>query len=217
MVNGTLCDNGTHRGTLRGERNVERMRLAVLPLLVAGALASCHERPQPADAPKPPLQHVSMETPSGGNEGDDADPGGVVRAELFVMAQMHGPEEVDDDLRAVCAIHHYGANMKYLDFLVCRAKSYEDGNWEACTGAGTGFDAGVIEKCADGPEGRQLLEKSFAYSDNLGIYATPTWLVNGTHKFAGIDEATIKAHYCEYNAVPGCEPMAKPGASQPSQ
>ena len=126
------------------------------------------------------------------------------------LTSMHGQSEVDDDVREVCAIKQYPSRHKFMDFVSCRAANYQDPAWEACTGGSTGIDEKRLARCADGPEGVTLLERSFAVSDKLGITASPTWIVNGTHKFSGLDFETIRRNVCKYN------PQLKPCAASPS-
>src|SRR5262249_57178421 len=100
--------------------------------------------------------------------------------------------EVDEDVRELCAIKHFGKDRKFMDYIWCRNKSIKDTNWQACAGKGTGVDADVIKKCSEGDEGKQLLEKSFADSKAAGMSGSPTWLANNKFKFSGIDSETIK-------------------------
>jgi 2-hydroxychromene-2-carboxylate isomerase len=120
------------------------------------------------------------------------------------LSSMHGPREVEEDLRQVCAIKHYAKKRQYLDYLVCRAKDPKSDDWKACTGTATGVDAQRLETCATSDEGKTLLEASFAYSNRLGRAASPSWLVNATHRFKGHDAETIKTSFCEHNPVAGC-------------
>jgi len=141
------------------------------------------------------------------------------------LSSMHGPEEVADDLREVCAIDKYGKDLKFMDFVWCRDKNVKDTAWESCTGDKTGFDTAELKKCAEGDEGKELLKKSFQFSADSGMSASPTWLVNNKYKFSGIDAETIKTNFCQHNKVDGCDaklsgPPAKPagngGAAAPA-
>jgi hypothetical protein len=151
------------------------------------------------------------------------------------FSSMHGPGEVADDLREVCAIDKYGKNLKFMDFIWCRNKSIRsdstkfsdvtkalaDEDWEMCTGGATGFDTNALKKCAEGDDGKKLLEKSFAYSHDSGIQASPTWIVNNKFKFSGIDAETVKENFCAHNKAAGCDaklsgPPAPPPATRPS-
>lgn len=121
------------------------------------------------------------------------------------LKSMHGPDEVAEDIREICAIEHFGKDLKFMDYVWCRNKAIKDTNWEACTGDKTGVDAAVIKKCSEGDEGKGLLEKSFGVSSGAGIGASPTWLVNGKFKFSGIDAETIKTNVCAHNKLAGCD------------
>ncbi len=112
------------------------------------------------------------------------------------LTSMHGPDEVTDDLREVCAIQHYGQNQKFLDFLACRSKDLK-ADWKDCTGK-TGIDAGVIQKCVD-TEGQGLLTASFDVASKLKIQSSPTFLVNNRTTFNAQDAAGIAAQYCKAN------------------
>lgn len=121
------------------------------------------------------------------------------------LKSMHGQSEVDEDLREICAIEHYGKNLKYMDYIWCRNKSIRDKNWQACTGGTTGIATDVIKRCSEGAEGKKLLAASFAKTRALGIGASPTWLANNKFKFSGIDPERIKSSFCEHNKIKGCE------------
>jgi predicted DsbA family dithiol-disulfide isomerase len=121
------------------------------------------------------------------------------------LASMHGEEEVAEDLREICAAKAYAANQKFLEYVWCRNRDLDNPNWRACATPANGIDAGVLAACAEGPEGKKLLAASFAYADELGIRASPTWLVNGRHRFSGLDAETLKTEYCKHNPGPGCD------------
>lgn len=138
------------------------------------------------------------------------------------LSSMHGAEEVADDIREVCAIDKYGKDLKFMDFIWCRNKNIKDTNWESCTGDKTGFDTEAMKKCAEGDEGKDLLKKSFQFSTDSGMSASPTWLVNNKFKFSGIDAATILQNICAHNKLDGCDaklsgPPARPaGGAAPA-
>jgi hypothetical protein len=120
------------------------------------------------------------------------------------LKSMHGPDEVADDLREVCAIQHYGTGEKFLDFLACRSKDLK-ADWKDCTG-GNGIAADVIQKCVDS-EGPKLLTASFQVASALAIQSSPTYLLNNRETFNAQDAAGIAAHYCKAN--PGLAACAK--------
>ncbi len=121
------------------------------------------------------------------------------------LSSMHGPDEVTDDLREVCAIERYGKDEKFLDFLACRSKDLK-ADWKACTGS-NGIDSDVIQKCVDG-EGKSLLAASFQVAASLEIQSSPTFLANNRETFNAQDAAGIQATYCKAN--PGLSGCAKP-------
>ncbi len=126
---------------------------------------------------------------------------------------MHGQGEVDEDRRELCSIQYYGAGRKYLDYIWCRNKEIRIGTWESCTGQGTGLDTNLIRTCASGPLADRLLAASYKASSDLGIGASPTWLVNNKFKHAGIDAAAIRTFVCEHNAkLKICTTLPKPPA-----
>lgn len=139
------------------------------------------------------------------------------------LSSMHGPGEVDEDVREACAIKHYAKDLKYMDYIWCRNKSIRDTNWQSCTGGQTGIDTDTIKKCAEGDEGKGLVAASFVDSKNSGMNASPTWLANNKYKFSGIDPETIKTNICQHNKMAGCDnklsgqapPPAGGGAAQP--
>jgi hypothetical protein len=129
------------------------------------------------------------------------------------LTSMHGPDEVTDDLREVCAIQHYGQNQKFLEFLACRSKDLK-ADWKDCTGK-TGIDADVIQKCVDS-EGPNLLTASFEVARKLDIQSSPTFLVNNRQTFNAQDPAGIAAQFCKANpGLAACDKQLS--ASAPAQ
>ncbi len=121
------------------------------------------------------------------------------------LDSMRGEPEVAEDLRQACAIEHYPKGRKYLDYLVCRAKTYKSDDWRVCTGKKLGIDADVLSKCAEGKQGVELLEASFTYSKRSGVRASPTFLINDQHKRNARYAEPIKKLICEHNKLAGCD------------
>ena len=118
------------------------------------------------------------------------------------LTSMHGPDEVTDDLREVCATKYYAKDAKYLDFLACRSQDLK-ADWKACTGS-NGIDASVIQKCVD-TEAKGLLSASFQLASALDIQASPTFLLNNRQTFNAQTANDIKTQYCAKNAgLAGC-------------
>lgn len=126
----------------------------------------------------------------------------IANGTASAMQSMHGPGEVEEDIRGLCAMKSYAAGFRYMDYVLCRNKNIRDEHWETCaTGA---ISAATIKKCATG-EGPKLLEADAEIAKALGIGASPTWLVNGKFKFSGVDAETIRKNFCEHNpSVAGC-------------
>jgi hypothetical protein len=58
----------------------------------------------------------------------------------------------------------------------------------------------MIDLCFTGGEGKELLRADIKIADGLEIRASPSWLVNGRHKFNGIDAGVIVENFCKHNA-----------------
>ncbi len=113
------------------------------------------------------------------------------------FSSMRGKPEVDDDLRDVCAMKHYPKGYRFMDYLACRAKDPRDPDWESCAKQ-TGLDPKKIQTCAEGDEGKTLLEKSFAYSTASKKTACPSWFVNGRFSFKGMSVEAIRGNLCDH-------------------
>ncbi|MBN2803975.1 MAG: thioredoxin domain-containing protein [Deltaproteobacteria bacterium] len=120
------------------------------------------------------------------------------------VTSMHGPSEVEEDIRWLCAKKYYAANNKYMDYLTCRSSAAKTDDWKACA---TGpIKAAVIEKCATGDEGKALIVENIKIANGLGIGASPTWLVNGKTQFSGVTPKAVQDNFCKANAgLKGCE------------
>lgn len=131
---------------------------------------------------------------------------------------LHGQPEVDENIRELCAIKHYGKNYKFMDYVLCRNKDIRSTEWQKC--AVNGIDAKVIEKCFSGDEGKKLHEEDIKVANGLGIGASPTWIANGKVEFSGIDAETIRKNFCEANKneLKGCEKtLSGPAAGAPAK
>jgi hypothetical protein len=118
------------------------------------------------------------------------------------LESMHGPEEVAEDLRLACAQRLYGKGYRFMAYAVCRAGAEEGADWRAC--AGKGMSAAEIARCADGPEGRELLAASFDRAAAAGIEGSPSWLLNEKLEMDGRTAEQIRAAYCARNSASGC-------------
>jgi 2-hydroxychromene-2-carboxylate isomerase len=94
------------------------------------------------------------------------------------LTSMHGPAEVKGDTLQLCV--NKIAPAKALDFILCQNKNARaiDSNWKDCAKE-VGVDEGKLSACADGDEGKDLLEASFAEATKRGASGSPTIFLNG--------------------------------------
>ena len=117
------------------------------------------------------------------------------------LSSMHGPTEVDDDVREVCAQEK--APKQSLAFMACISKDYKNADWKACASEAK-IDPNVIQSCFDG-EGKDLLAKSFASADELNIGSSPTFLSNNKRTFNAIAAEALQKQFCQDNpTLDGC-------------
>ncbi|MBU1221038.1 thioredoxin domain-containing protein [Myxococcota bacterium] len=121
---------------------------------------------------------------------------------------LHGQPEVDENIRQLCAIKNYGKDYKYMEYLACRSKDYNNANWKAC--AVKGIDPVVMEKCIK-DEGTKLLVENSEKAKTFEVQGSPTWIANGKFKFQGITAEHVRVGYCKSN--PKAKGCAKPLSS----
>jgi hypothetical protein len=110
---------------------------------------------------------------------------------------LHGPNEVKENIRQLCARRYYGRGDRYLDYVFCRTKNYRSTDWRKC--AVGRISAKRIERCAEGKLGVRLLTQSMKEAMSLQITGSPTWLANNRHRFNGISATQIQKGYCQHN------------------
>ncbi|MBN2803481.1 MAG: hypothetical protein JXR91_10325 [Deltaproteobacteria bacterium] len=136
------------------------------------------------------------------------------------FSSMHGPSEVNEDIRQLCAQAHYGKDYKFMDYISCRNDAYqknrgreEDNAWESC--AKGGISAAVISKCAEGDEGKALISESFKLAGELGITGSPSWLLNNRTEMRARAPQQIKSEFCAANPeAKGCNKEMKVDPSE---
>ena len=117
---------------------------------------------------------------------------------------LHGPTEVDENIRQLCAIDCYGHQQKYFDYINCRGRNNSSEDWRACTGI-NGIDAAAIQNCVE-HRGPDLLATDIRLAKELGFRASPTWLVNNRHTFRRLDANAIIQNLCKWNrSLPNCD------------
>jgi hypothetical protein len=119
------------------------------------------------------------------------------------LTSMHGPAEVEEDVRELCAEVKYPANHQFLQYMACRSKDYKSTEWQGCA-TESGMDPKVIQACFDG-EGKALLKKDFAVAQGLGFGASPTFLSNNRREFNAIAVGKLQQEVCKDNpGLAGC-------------
>jgi hypothetical protein len=123
------------------------------------------------------------------------------------LQSMHGPTEVEEDVREICAREHYKANNQYVKYLACRSKDLRNTDWQSCAKE-AGMDEAVIQKCFDG-DGKKLLADDFRIAQALDIGASPTFIANGRRQFNAIETSALQKEYCQDNAdLEACKTQA---------
>ena len=117
---------------------------------------------------------------------------------------LHGPAEVAENIRQLCAIKYYPKNYKWFDYISCRNEDIRSEDWKKC--AKDGIDAKVIEKCSTSDEGKKLHSEDIKTAKDLGIGGSPTWLANNKNQFSGLAPEQVKTNFCNFNKeTKGCE------------
>ncbi|NOZ01196.1 MAG: hypothetical protein GXP54_04825, partial [Deltaproteobacteria bacterium] len=98
---------------------------------------------------------------------------------------LHGPKEVAEDMRQLCAKKYYAKNYKFMDYIWCRNQDHKSPDWEPCAKKAK-LDVAKIKKCAEGDEGKKLMSEDIKIAKALGVGASPTWLANNKFKFSGL-------------------------------
>ena len=129
-----------------------------------------------------------------------------------VLVSLHGPDEVAEDLRMICAQEIYPDDHAFFDYVACRARGYDSGDWQACIRAP--LSAKKIAACAEGPRGQELLAESFERSAAAGVRGSPSVLVNGRFDLESRTLSALVEGFCEHNPSFACE---KKISRQPSQ
>jgi hypothetical protein len=124
------------------------------------------------------------------------------------LSSMHGAEEVAEDLRMVCAQDLWGDDYRYMEYVRCRAAAYDSSDWRACLPRW--MSEARLSRCAEGKQGRRLLEESFALADRLGIRGSPSWLLNNRLPMRARSTGAIVGAFCDANEQDACSREVAP-------
>ncbi|MBN2526115.1 MAG: hypothetical protein JXR76_06960 [Deltaproteobacteria bacterium] len=131
------------------------------------------------------------------------------------LTALHGPREVAENKRQICAQKYYAKNYRFMDYVICRNQAFQKNNgredesaWEEC--ARNGINSAIIQKCSEGEEGKELLSESYEKASSLGITGSPGWLLNNRYDMRARSPRQIKDMFCEKNSGnPDCkQPIA---------
>ncbi|MGC8850772.1 MAG: hypothetical protein ACP5O3_00880 [Candidatus Micrarchaeia archaeon] len=127
----------------------------------------------------------------------------VVAFEGYAFRAQGGEEEVAEDARQACAQKHYPEI--FFDFVACRANGIDG---RTC-GKQTGVDYDVVSACAEGQEGKQLLEESFRVASALRVRAinAPVLYVNTTLLQKPVTVTSVMQAVC--GVIPSHEACAR--------
>ncbi len=120
------------------------------------------------------------------------------------FTSLHGQGEVEEDLRQVCVIKYY--NSKLFDYLMCIDVSSTNSAsiWQKCA-TDNGIDAAKIGNCSTSDEGVALLKDNIKLSNSMGIYSSPTLILNNSTIFNSVSAEQMRQVVCGYNpALTGC-------------
>jgi glutaredoxin len=128
------------------------------------------------------------------------------------LKSMHGPSEVEHDIREACAQSLYPEEAQFLKYMACFSRDYKNGDWKQCAEE-AGMDVGRLEQCYDG-KGPSLVAASFAGAAELNIGSSPTFLVNNRRTFNAVTAPDLQRQFCQDNgAHPGCANVVVPAAA----
>ncbi len=119
------------------------------------------------------------------------------------LVSMHGPEEVAEDLRMICAQKLYGKNYRFMEYITCRAKTFDSPAWETCVPKW--MNKKRLLKCAEGDEGRKLLKESFEFANKVALQGSPSWLLNNRLPMEGRNLKSIIEGFCAHNDSSVCQ------------
>jgi glutaredoxin len=133
------------------------------------------------------------------------------------FTSLHGQGEVEEDLRQVCVVKYN--SDKLFDYVLCiDANPTNSGSiWEKCANDSK-IDVGKIRSCYTGDEGKALLRENIKSSNSMGIYSSPTLLLNNNTIFNAVYAEQMRQVVCAYNpALKGCnKTLSGTGTSTPS-
>ncbi len=127
---------------------------------------------------------------------------------------MHGQSEVKGNIWQLCAINHYAADFKYMDFILCQNKNMRaiPTNGESCAKE-VGMDVAKMKGCAEGQEGKDLYGASIQKAQSKKATGSPTIFLSGRRYGGGRTENDFMRSIC--NEFKGTRPEACANIPEP--
>jgi hypothetical protein len=110
-----------------------------------------------------------------------------------------------ESIRRAC-VQKLAPGKPLMRYLICRAGAQAGDDWAGCAGGATGVDAKAVGKCADGSEGKKLLEASRKRAREGQVTSGATFLVNGQVSIRTVHAEALKKAVCSANPkLGGCD------------
>ena len=178
-----------------------RAEQILLPLIEARGLAwqlyfIAAERTESAPAPAPPEPHPATPAPVEGCEGFGYQGGGR-------FASLHGPAEVEEDLRQASIAELFPAALSA--YLLARADDPR-ADWRAAARR-AGLDPAALERLAREPAAEELLARRLARAAAREVTISPTMIFNQRVYRGGAGILELARTLCrgaECDALPAC-------------
>lgn len=103
----------------------------------------------------------------------------VVRTKEGKLDAAHGEQEVEESLRSVCIQKYYPQD--FWNYISCRAGNINTSWWDSCLGR---KDTEIIKVCAQGEEGKNLVEQNISLNKELEVMFGPTYLMDNREIFS---------------------------------
>jgi hypothetical protein len=111
---------------------------------------------------------------------------------------LHGEPECTGNIQQLCAIKYYPDMKKYLGFIDCVNKNWQQipQGWEPCAEQ-AGMDKGMLKSCIDGAEGKGLLRASSGRAQTAKAQGSPTILLAGAPYEGGRGKSDFFRAICD--------------------
>lgn len=118
----------------------------------------------------------------------------VTQEEGGGFQSLHGSEEVEEDLRQICAAQV--SPEHYLEYIWCRNRDISYGEWKTCAVVAT-IEPASIEACVASGSAHQRLREDAQLCEALNIAASPTWIAHNNQAFNAISADAVQGTLCD--------------------